>query len=108
MAPFHMQQNVTFYRIALSTAGAVIIGAFGLLAGAVWGLATGADVILAALIVGAIAAAWGAVCFQLTPTGGSIMENKTTVNYAVIALHGWVTAFACILALIVWVAREAV
>jgi hypothetical protein len=108
MAPFRMQQNVTFYRIALSTAGAVIIGAFGLLAGAFWGLATGADVLIAALIVGAIAAAWGAVCFQLTPTGGSIMENKTTVNYAVIALHGWLAGFACIIALIVWAVRRAI
>jgi hypothetical protein len=47
------------------------------------------------------------VVVQLTPTGGVIMENKTTVNYAVIALHGWITFVACVVALIVWGVRLA-
>ena len=100
-----MQDNVTLYKIALSLAGAAIIGALGLLVGAVWALAVGVCVWKAAGIVGAIGAVWGAVCFQLTPTGGVIMENKTTVNYAMVALHGWLAFFACLVALIVWALR---
>ena len=100
-----MQENTSLYRIVLSTTGALILGAFGLLAGAVWALALDADIVPVALIVGAVAAAWGLIVVQLTPTGGVIMENKTTVNYAVIALHGWLTFFACVIALIVWVVR---
>ena len=101
-----MQENTTLYRTGLSLAGGVIIGSFGLLAGALWALASGADVLIVALIVGAVMAVWGAICVQLTPTGGVIMENKTTVNYAVVALHGWLTFLACLLALIVWAVRS--
>jgi hypothetical protein len=100
-----MPENTTFYRIGLSTAGFLIIGLFGLIAGAVWSLAVGADLLLVALIVAAIAGVWGAICFQLTPTGGVIMENKTTVNYAVIALHGWMTFLAVLVALLIWLIR---
>jgi hypothetical protein len=100
-----MPENTTLYRIGLSAAGFLIIGLFGLLAGLVWALAVGADLLLVALIIAAIAGVWGATCFQLTPTGGVIMENKTTVNYAVIALHGWMTFLAVLVALLVWAVR---
>ena len=103
-----MEQNTTLYRFGLSAAGGLILGAFGLLAGAVWALALDADVLTVALVVGALGALWGMVVVQLTPTGDVIMENKTTVNYAVIALHGWLTFLACVIALIVWGVRAAV
>ena len=66
----------------------------------------GADVVLAAIVVGAVAALWGMMVVQLTPTGGVIMENKTTVNYAMIALHGWIAFYACIVALLAWAIRS--
>lgn len=103
-----MPENTTFYRIGLSAAGFLIIGLFGLLAGLVWALAVDANLLLIGLIVAAIAGAWGAICVQLTPTGGVIMENKTTVNYAVIALHGWMTFLAVVVALAVWLVRVVV
>jgi len=89
----------------LSLSGGLILGAFGLLAGAAWGAASGLGVGVVALALGAVGFVWGAICFQLTPTGGVIMENKTTVNYAVIAVHGWLTFFACMAALLVWALR---
>ena len=100
-----MPENTTFYRIGLSVAGFLIIGLFGLIGGLVWALAVGGDLLLTALIIAAIAGVWGATCVQLTPTGGVIMENKTTVNYAVIALHGWMTFLAVLVALVVWAIR---
>jgi hypothetical protein len=103
-----MPENDTLYRISLSLAGGLILGLMGLLAGAAWGAATGAGLLPGALVLGAVGFVWGAICFQLTPTGGVIMENKTTVNYAVIATHGWMAFFAIVLALIVWGVRSAV
>lgn len=100
-----MPENTTLYRIGLSAAGFVTIGLLGLIAGLAWAVAVGANVVLVALAVAAIAGVWGATCFQLTPTGGVIMENKTTVNYAVIALHGWLTFLVVLLALVVWAVR---
>jgi hypothetical protein len=100
-----MPENVTLYRIGLSAVGALIVGLMGLLLGAVWALGTGADVTLVALAFAAVAAVWGAIVVQLTPTGGVIMENRTTVNYAVVALHGWYTFFFCAIALAVWALR---
>lgn len=100
-----MPENTAFYRISLSAAGFVIIGLFGLLAGAVWALAVGADLLVVAFVIALVAGIWGATCFQLTPTGGVIMENKTTVNYAVIALHGWLTFLVVLVALVVWLVR---
>ncbi len=76
-----------------------------MLAGASWGLAVAANTLIVIAIVGALAAVWGSLVVQLTPTGGVIMENKTTVNYAVLALHGWLTFFACLSALLVWALR---
>lgn len=101
-----MEENTTLYRTGLSAIGGLIIGAMGALAGAVWALATGASLPLLTIIVAAVACLWGMIVVQLTPTGGVIMENKTTVNYAVIALHGWFTFFASVLALIVWAVRS--
>src|SRR5215471_16457114 len=101
-----MPENDTLYRISLSLAGGLILGVMGVLAGAAWGEATGAGLIAAA-ILGAVGFVWGAICFQLTPTGGVIMENRTTVNYAVIATHGWMAFFAIVLALVVWGVRSA-
>lgn len=100
-----MVKNQTLYQVGLSATGALLIGGLGLAIGAVWGGATGADMVYAAIAVGLIAAVWGAICVQLTPTGGVIMENRTTVNYAVLALHGWLTFLICALGLLVWVAR---
>jgi hypothetical protein len=97
-----MQENVTLYRLGLSAAGGLIIGLMGLLLGAVWAVSVGADVAVVALVVAALGAVWGAIVVQLTPTGGVIVENRTTVNYAVVALHGWYTFFLCMIALIVW------
>jgi hypothetical protein len=103
-----MPDSVLPYRIALSLAGGLSIGIFGLIAGAAWSLSLGADMLTSALVVGVLAFVWGAICVQLTPTGGAIMENKTTVNYAVVALHGWMTFFFCMLAVIFWAVRVAI
>jgi hypothetical protein len=100
-----MPENTLLYRLGLSGAGGLVTGAMGLLAGAAWGLALDLDVLVAALVLGALTFVWGAISFQLTPTGGVIMQNKTTVNYAVIATHGYIAAFACIFALIAYVVR---
>jgi hypothetical protein len=100
-----MQQSQKLYRISLSAVGGLIIGALGLLTGAVWALAVGAPVPLVAAILAAIGALWGMICVQLTPTGGVIIENRTTVNYAVWALHGWVAFLACVVALVVLAIR---
>jgi hypothetical protein len=100
-----VRENTTLYRTSLSAVGGLIIGGLGLVAGAAWGVAAGADVALAAVIAGAAACLWGMFAVQLTPTGGVIMENKTTVNYAVVALHCWIAAFACLVALAVWAVR---
>ena len=102
-----MPENDTLYRISLSLAGGLILGLMGVLAGAAWGEALGVGLI-AALVLGATGFVWGAICFQLTPTGGVIMENRTTVNYAVIATHGWMAFFATVFALVVWGIRALV
>jgi hypothetical protein len=100
-----MQENTTLYRIALSGTGGLITGLLGLLVGAVWALALDVDVALPALVLGALGFAWGAISFQLTPTGGVIMENRTTVNYAVAVTYAWIAAFACIAAGVAFVVR---
>ena len=99
-----MQENVTLYRIGLSAAGALSIGLLGLIVGAVGCWAVDVDASIA-IVSAAIGALWGAIVVQLTPTGGVIMENKTTVNYAVVALHGWYAFFLCLIALVVWALR---
>jgi hypothetical protein len=102
-----VQQSAKLYRISLSAVGGLIIGALGVLVGAAWAWAVGAPVLPVAVGLGAVAAIWGMVCVQLTPTGGVILENRTTVNYAVFALHGWMTFLACVLALVVFAVRSA-
>jgi hypothetical protein len=97
-----MPENQLLFKAVLSLSGALSIGAFGVITGLVWGAALGVSLPVAALVVGIAAAVWGAIAFQLTPTGGVIMENKATVNYAVIALHGWLAAIVCIAGLVVW------
>ena len=87
-----MQENTILYRTALSLWGAITIGLFGALVGTVWAAVLGVDLLIGAVVVAVVGAVWGGIIFQLTPTGGIVMENKTTVNYAVIALHGWLTA----------------
>jgi hypothetical protein len=99
-----LQENVTLYRIGLSAAGALSIGLLGLIVGAFWSWAVDVDASFA-IVLAAIAGLWGAIVVQLTPTGGVIMENKTTVNYAVVALHGWYAFFLCLIALVVWALR---
>jgi hypothetical protein len=100
-----MQENTTLYRIGLSGAGGLITGLLGLLVGAVWGLALDVSLPAPALVLGALGFVWGAISFQLTPTGGVIMENRTTVNYAVVATYAWIAAFFCLIALITFVIR---
>jgi hypothetical protein len=104
-SPDEMQENTTLYRIGLSSVGGLITALLGLLVGAAWGVALNVDVVLAALLLGALGFVWGAISFQLTPTGGVIMENRTTVNYAVVATYAWIAAFGCIGALVVFVVR---
>ena len=102
-----MQQSAKLYRISLSAVGGLIIGGLGLVLGAVWAWALGGPVLPVAAVLGAIGALWGMICVHLTPTGGVILENRTTVNYAVFALHGWMTFLACVLAVIVFAVRIA-
>ena len=103
-----MQENTTLYRIALSGTGGAITGLLGLITGAAWALALDVEVVILALVIGALGFVWGAVSFQLTPTGGVIMENRTTVNYAVAATYAWIAAFACIFAAVVYAVRALV
>jgi hypothetical protein len=100
-----MQENTTLYRIALSGTGGAITALLGLLVGAVWALALDVDLVIPAMVLCALGFIWGAVSFQLTPTGGVIMENRTTVNYAVAVTYAWIAAFACIAAAIVYTLR---
>ena len=100
-----LQENTTLYRIGLSSAGGLITALLGLLVGAAWAAALDLDVVTVALILGALGFLWGAVSFQLTPTGGVIMENRTTVNYAVAATYAWIAAFACMAALVAFAVR---
>ena len=103
-----MPQSTALYRASLSLAGGLIIGALGLLTGAAWAWATGAPLLVGAAGLGAIGAIWGMVCVHLTPTGGVILENRTTVNYAVFALHGWMAFLACVVALVIAAIRTAI
>jgi hypothetical protein len=100
-----MQENTTLYRIGLSGVGGAITALLGLLVGAAWAAALDVDVLTLALVVGALGFGWGAISFQLTPTGGVIMENRTTVNYAVVATYAWIAAFLCLFALPAFVVR---
>jgi hypothetical protein len=72
-----MQDNNALYRLGLSGAGGAITALLGLLLGAVWSVALDVDLVTAALITGALGFVWGAISYQLTPTGGVIMENRT-------------------------------
>jgi len=96
------EERTLLFRGFLSLWGAVTIGFFGAIVGLVWGAALGFDVVECAVVMAMIGAAWGAIVFQMTPTGGVIMENKSTVNYAVIALHGWFAGIIAVIGLIVW------
>ena len=101
-----MQENTTLYRIGLSSVGGAITALLGLIVGAAWGLALDTGLVMPALVLGVLGFVWGANSFQLTPTGGVIMENRTTVNYAVVATYAWIAAFACIVALIAYAVRS--
>jgi hypothetical protein len=101
------EERVLLFRTVLSICGAVSIGAFGAILGLTWGLALGAPLLAAVAVPAVLGAVWGAICFQLTPTGGVIMDNKATVNYAVVALHGWFAAILSVMALIIWGVRAA-
>src|SRR3954467_10802311 len=103
-----MQENTTLYRIALSGTGGIITALLSLLVGAAWAVALNAGVLIMALVFGALGFVWGAISFQLTPTGGVIMENRTTVNYAVAVTYAWLGAFACIAAAVVFTVRMVV
>jgi len=100
-----MPENTTLYRIALSGTGGAITALLGVVGGAAWAAALNVDMLILALALGALGFVWGAISFQLTPTGGVIMENRTTVNYAVVATSAWIAAFACIFALVAFIVR---
>ncbi len=100
-----MAGNESLYRLGLSGISAALIGALGALVGIVW--VTAVDASMWPAVVLAIAAAcWGAIVVHLTPTGGTITENRTTVNYAVFALHAWYAVILCLLALAVLAIRS--
>jgi hypothetical protein len=96
------EERTLLFRGFLSVWGALTIGFFGAIVGLVWGAALGFDMLKSAVVLAVLGAVWGAIVFQLTPTGGVIMENKSTVNYAVIALHGWFAGIIAVIGLIVW------
>jgi hypothetical protein len=100
------EERTLLFRGFLSLWGAVTIGFFGVIVGAVWGAALDVGAVEGAIVLGIVGAIWGAIVFQLTPTGGVIMENKSTVNYAVIALHGWFAGIIAVIGLIVWLILE--
>ena len=100
-----MQENTTLYRIGLSSVGGATTALLALVVAATWAAALGVGVVVPALVFAGLGFLWGAVSFQLTPTGGVIMENRTTVNYAVIATYAWIATFACVAALVVFVGR---
>jgi hypothetical protein len=97
--------NESLYRLGLSAVSAAIIGVLAAIVGVAWVGATGAAVwpVWAFVIVAAI---WGAIVVHLTPTGGTITANRTTVNYAVFALHAWYALFLCLIALLVFGIRS--
>ena len=98
--------NESLYKVGLSTVGGLIIGFFTLLGAGAWQKALGKKQSSFAWKAAGLGALWGMTCVQLTPTGGVIMENKTTVNYSVIALHGWVAFLASTLAFFAWIIRS--
>src|SRR6476620_12554793 len=100
-----MQENTTLYRIALSGTGGAITALLGVVVGAAWAAALNVDVLMPALVLGGLGFVWGAISFQLTPTGGVIMENRTTVNYAVVATYAWIAAFFCLAAGLAYAVR---
>jgi hypothetical protein len=100
-----MAGNEPLYRIALSGVSALLIGALGGLVGLAWAAAIDSPSWPAAVLAG-IAALWGAIVVHLTPTGGTITENRTTVNYAVFALHVWYAFFLCVIALVILATRS--
>ena len=102
------EEKTLLFRGVLSLWGALSIGLVGVIVGLIWGGALGAGIVEGGIVLGIIGAVWGAIVFQLTPTGGVIMENKATVNYAVIALHGWFGGIVAVIGLIVWLVRAVV
>lgn len=101
-----MQENTTLYRIGLSGVGGTITAVLALVVGAAWAAALNVNLVMLALVFAALGFVWGAISFQLTPTGGVIMENRTTVNYAVVATYAWIAAFLCVSALVVFLVRS--
>lgn len=100
-----MPANESLYRVGLSAVSATIIGVLAAIVGFAWVTATGAATWAIWGFV-AVAAVWGAIVVHLTPTGGTITENRTTVNYAVFALHVWYALFLCLIALLVLAIRS--
>ena len=96
--------NEALYHIAFSGVSALIVGALGGLVGLVWVYAIDTTTWPVAVIAAA-AAVWGTIVVHLTPTGGKITKNRTTVNYAVFALHAWYAFFLCIIALVILALR---
>ena len=100
-----MQASQSLYRLALSGVGALLVGGLGGAVGLIWVYAVDGSIWPAAVLA-AIASLWGAIVVHLTPTGGKITENRTTVNYAVFALHAWYAVFLCVLALLILAIRN--
>ncbi len=93
-----MQQNTILYRLGLSSVGGVVTGSLGLVVGLAWAVALDVGRLPLALALGALGLLGGAISVQLTPTGGVIVENRTTVNYAVIVTYMWIAVFGCLIA----------
>jgi hypothetical protein len=100
-----MDENTQLYQVGLSSLGGLIVGALAFVTGLVWKNALGIKSPSFPWKVAGAGALWGMTVVQLTPTGGVIMENRTTVNYAVVALHCWMAALSSILGLVVWLSR---
>ena len=100
-----MQANESLYRLGLSGVSAALVGILGAIVGIAWAAAIDAPSWIA-WVIAIVAACWGAIVVHLTPTGGTITENRTTVNYAVFALHAWYALFLCLIALFVIAIRS--
>ena len=99
------EENTQLYQVGISSLGGLIVGSLAFLTGLVWKNALGIKSPSFAWKAAGAGAIWGMIVPQLTPTGGVIMENRTTVNYAVVALHCWLAVLSSILCGFIWLSR---
>jgi hypothetical protein len=99
------EEDIRYDKIALSLIGGVTIGFFGLLAGAAWERAIGKKGSGLARKIGGFSIIWGTIVVHLTRSGGRTPDNRTPVDFAMLALYGWIAYLACFAALLVWTLR---